>query len=459
MDGISESDISYRKLLRLAVPLILSMSGYMLMHVVDAIFLSWFSEAAIAAVVPAGMAQYLVMNTFQGMAGYTTVFVAQYIGARQPQKVASVVWQGVYLALASGFIVALLALAGRPVFAWVGHDPEVQALEICYFQIVCAGGPIILIAAALSGFFSGRGATGALLAIQIVGIVVKVVLDYVLIFGKFGFPSLGVKGAAFATLIAEGVVAVVALWGFLLPRHRRQFATLSGRAFDWAMTKSLVRFGFPNGVRFTIETLAWTVFLFFVGRVGTLELASTNIAWRINGIAFFPIIGLSQAVAILVGKAQGGRRPDLSTRVTWRGMALMQGWMVAASILFVVCPRALYAVFHTPGAAATESFEAITAIGVVLLRYVALYCLVDGFNIVLVGSLQAAGDTRWTLWAALVLHVIFVGALWLADWMRWGLYPEWVIATAFVMLQALVWLWRFLQGNWRDIRVIDTAPA
>lgn len=443
------------QILRLAGPLILSMTGLLVMQFVDGIYLAWYSAEAVAAVGPAGMTAFIVSSLVMGAAGYTSTLTAHYYGARQYAKIGPAVWQGVWFALVSGAAAASLAPLGRHVFAWVGHAPQVQEYEYTYFSIMCYGMPISLLATALSGFFSGRGSNVTLMLIQVVGLVVNALLAYALVFGKWGFPACGVAGAAWATVSAQSVIAVLLGGRFLRRRHRRQYGTWSGRAYDRDMMHRLVRFGLPGGFRFSIEIAAWTVFLFFVGRIGTLELASTSIAWRINGVAFFPIVGLSEAIRTLVGQAQGQGRVEESVRVTVQGVLLSEAWMVAAAALFVVAPRPLYHLFQDANAVDPSQFAAIVETGVVLLRFVAVYCLLDALNIVFSGMLQAAGDTRWTLWMALVMHGIFLAGLIIADTLKLGLYAEWSMATVFVMAIALVWLWRFRSGAWKQIRVIE----
>jgi MATE family multidrug resistance protein len=107
----------------------------------------------------------------------------------------------------------------------------------------------------------------------------------------------------------------------------------------------LLRFGLPNGFRFALELLAWTAFLSYIGRLGTPELAASNLAFRINTIAFFPALGLSIAVATLVGHAQGAGRPDLAEKSTYRGMVLTELWMVLSAAIFVLFARQLFGVF------------------------------------------------------------------------------------------------------------------
>jgi multidrug resistance protein, MATE family len=448
---------SYWGIIKLATPLILSMSGVMLMQFIDAIFLSWYSADAIAAVVPAGMAAMLLSSAFSGTAGYTSTFVAQYVGARRPEQVAAVVWQGIYFSIGSGIVLALFAFSANPIFSWVGHADAIRIMEVRFFSISCWGAFFFVAASALTGFFSGRGETRVVMIVNVVGLFVNAILDYTLIFGKFGFPRLGITGAALATVGAQALVALIFGILFLRRHNRAEWRTWRERAFNAVLLKRLVFFGFPGGIRFTVEITAWTVFVFFIGRIGPIDLAATNIAWRINGIAFFPVIGLAQAVAILVGNAQGAGRPDISFKATMRGTLISQGWMVIMATIFIVFPQQLFGIFVTADAVPQESLLQFAHIGEVLLRFVALYCLLDACNYVFVNALVAAGDTRWTLWASVILNVVFVAALLAADvWAR-TLMTEWTIATVFVMLQALIWFARFLQGKWKTLQVIEPA--
>jgi MATE family multidrug resistance protein len=446
---------SFRAILSLALPLILTMSGQMLMQFIDAIFLSWYSADAIAAVVPAGMTSWLLTSAFVGTAGYTSTFVAQYIGAGKSDRAPHVIWQGVYLSLAAGLLLMLFIPFAPRLFALVGHAPYIQAMEADYFAITCAGAIFIITASAIAGFFIGRGETKIVMIVHILGFAINAFLDYLLIFGKAGLPRLGIAGAAWATVAASMIVALLFLLLFLNGKNRDGWGMWQSRDFEPDLFFRLFRYGFPSGMRFSVEMMAWTLFVFFVGRIGSLELTATNIAWRINGIAFFPVIGFAQAIAILVGNSQGAMQPHISWNVTWKGIFVSQVWMVVMATLFLAFPHELFALFKA-GNSGGEGLDIATT-GVVLLRFVALYCLLDAFNYIFMGSLVAAGDTRWTMVMSVVLHVLFVAALLGAD--RWGrtLMIEWTIATVFVMVQALVWMGRFFQGKWKTMQVIEPA--
>ena len=443
-----------RQVLGLAAPLVLSMTGYMLMQFIDGVFLAWHSTEAVAALGPAGMAAFMLGSSFMGAAGYTGTLVAQYTGADRTGRIGTAVWQGIHLALACGLLVAACGPLGHWLFAVVGHPDNVRAYEAQYFSIICYGTPLALLATALSGFFSGRGDTRTLMVVQISGLAVNAVLAWALIFGRLGLPAWGMAGAAVATVAAQGAVALALAVLFLRRCHQSAYATRRGWRFDRDMMGRLLRFGLPSGLRMGVEIFGWTLFLFFVGRLGTHELAATSIAWRINGLAFFPIIGLSEAIRILVGQSQGRGDTATSVHVTIQGAIVAEVWMLLAAAFFLLAPRELYALFQGPGIGAAE-FVAIRETGVVLLRFVAVYCLMDSFNITILGALMAAGDTRWTSGATCLLYLGFVGGLVLADHLRLGLYAEWTWATAFVLIIASVWIWRFRAGVWKTIRVIE----
>jgi multidrug resistance protein, MATE family len=431
------------------------MTGEMLMQLVDGVFLSWYSVDAVAALGPAGLAAWGIRSLFIGTVGYVSTFVAQYHGAGRSERIGRAVWQAAYIAIAAGLLLAALSGTSHDLVRLAGHRGPVGDLEATYFGIACVGAPVGLLAAALSGYPSGLGRTSALMAAQVAGQLVQAALAYGLIFGAAGLPRMGIAGAAWAMVAGQGLVCVLLAGLFLAPDARRRHGSWSGRHVDLSFARRLLRFGLPNGARFFFEMLSWTLFLVFIGRIGDLELAASSIAFRINGVAFFPVIGISMAVGILVGQAQGAGRPDLARRATWRGLVVTQVWMVSASILFVAMPRQLFAVFHDPAAVSAERWSNVVAVGATLLRFVAFYGLLDGFNVVFMGALQGAGDTRFSLCAILAANFVFAGALVLLDAMHAGVYVLWTAGTSYVMGIAVVWLLRFLGGRWQTMRVIE----
>jgi MATE family multidrug resistance protein len=429
------------------------MTAHTLMVFVDGLFLARYSAEAIAAVGPASMAGFCVGSLVTGAVSYTSVLASHYHGANRARRIGPAVWQGIWISLIAGCVVAAFALPAKALFAAIGHDALVQRYETEYFRIVSMGMAAAFVTAAVSGFYAGRGDTRTVMYVQLLGLATNVVLDYGLIFGRLGMPSWGVRGAAVATVIAHVVSATVAVVLFLGPANQERFGTREGWRWNGGMMMRLLRFGMPNGLRFFVELLAWTLFLFFVGRIGTVELATTTIAWRINGVAFFPVMGISQAVAILVGQAQGRRRSWRSVHVTWQGLALAAAFTLTVGATYALFPEAWYRLFQ----GRTGVGSPIVRHGIVLLRFVAAYCLFDAANMILCGALIAAGDTRWASAVSFGGHMSLVAALAVADRLRLGMYVEWTCATVFVIGIAGVWLARFVSGAWRHGTIIESA--
>ena len=311
----------YREFLGIALPLILSTASWSIQHFVDRVFLSWYSTEALAAALPAGMANFTFISLFMGTAQYANTFVAQYMGARRLTRVGPAVWQGAYVALFSGLLALLPAAFAGELFAFIGHDPGIRAAETQYFRILCYGtGPQVL-STAFSCFFSGRGQTWVVLAVNVVAISVNIICDYALIFGHWGLPELGIVGAAWATNIGLVVSALCFAVLFLGPRYRSEYATLRGWKPDLKLLLRLLRFGGPNGVNFMLDIMAFTFFLFIVGRLGPIPLAATNLAFHINSLAFMPLIGCSIAVSTMVGQRLGRDQPEAAEYCTWSGFA------------------------------------------------------------------------------------------------------------------------------------------
>ncbi len=279
------AESGYREVLKLAFPLILSTGSSTIQMFVDRMFLTWHSSEAIAAAAPGGIVSFTLQCLFIGTAAYVNTFVAQYYGAKQYDKIASAIWQGIYFALASGVFFLIFIPLAKPIFNFAGHAPEVRALEIQYFTILCFGALPTFISSAVSGFFGGRGETKIIMWVNVLATVVNIVFDYLLIFGHFGFPKWGMKGAAIATVMAAYVAAIAVVLCMMKTKYRQEFLTLKNHQFDLALFKRLMRFGLPNGFHFMLDLLGFTLFVLMVGRFGTLELAATTITFNINHIA------------------------------------------------------------------------------------------------------------------------------------------------------------------------------
>jgi MATE family multidrug resistance protein len=445
-----------REVLRLALPFVLSNSFLTLQIVIDRALLSRASSDAVAASMPAAVLYWTALTLLQNVANYATTFVAQYVGAGRPERAGPSVWQALYFSVFAGLAFLVLVPLAPLLFALGGHSPSVQAQEVTYFSRLCFAALPTCVVAAANSFFAGRGDSWRVLLNDAVGLGVNAVLAYALIFGHWGLPALGIAGAGWATVAGSGTSAVVALTSFFQPRYRALYQTLAGWRFDRALFLRLMRFGLPNGAQWMLDGLAFTAFLFLVGRLGDVELTATNIAFSINMVAFLPMFGMGQAVQVLVGQRLGQDRPDLAERSTWTGLWLSCAYMITVAELYVFVPGAFLYVFGNED----SKWELAAALVPVLLRFVAVYSLFDSMNLVFSFALRGAGDTRFVTVASLSLAwPLMVLPTWAAWRYGWGLYAAWAAASAYIIALAVMFLFRFRTGRWKRMRVIEAPPV
>ena len=445
----------YRELLITAAPLILSTASWSLLQFIDRMFLTWYSPEAVAASMPAGIVNFTFTCLFLGTASYVGTFVAQYYGAGENHRIGKSLWQGIYIALFGSALIFILGFAAEPIFRFVGHDAEVQRLEVIYFKILCFGslGPIT--SSVFSGFYSGRGKNWPVMWISFISAGVNIVLDYIFIFGHFGFPEMGITGAAIATVIAGFTPLVI--YGFLVfgREHNLNFGTLSGYKFDGDLFRRILKFGFPSGVHMFIEIAGFSGFLLIVGRLGTTELAATNIALNINSIAFMPMIGFGIAISMLTGQNIGRGSVNIAERVIWSGFQLCFVYMTLIALTYFFFPE-IY-IFPFAAKADPESFVLIREFTIILLKFVAIYSIFDTLNLVFASAIKGAGDTRFVMMMGFFLSLLLlvIPSYIAVVVMGRGLYTAWGIASLYISLLGFSYLFRFLTGKWKTMKVIE----
>ncbi len=448
----------YRELLTIAIPLILSTSAWSIQHFVDRMFLTWYSPESIAAAMPAGIFNFSIMTLFIGTASYINTFVAQYFGAGQYRHIGPIVWQGIYIAIIGGIFHLLLIPMATPVFNFIGHAPAIRELEIVYFRILCLGAFPAIASSAFSGFFSGRGKTWPLMWINISATLTNIVFDYLLIFGNGGFPEMGIRGAAIATVLSGCVSLIIYLSIIIRPSFCHTYCLLSGIRWNSLLLKRLIYYGFPNGVQFFIDAAGFTVFLFIVGRLGRDALAATNITFNINSLAFMPMMGFGVAVSVMVGQYLGKNRPDLAQKSAYSGFHITFLYMSVMIALYLGYPT----LFIKPFMAGSTGDEmaAIRKIVLLLIRFVAIYSLFDTLNIIFAAAIKGAGDTRFVMRMLSILSAVLLiipSYLALIVWKQ-SIYIGWIIITVYISSLGIGFYLRFLGGKWKSMRVIEPIP-
>lgn len=446
-------------MLSLSAPMVAIQTTQVVMQFTDAYMVKWLGAEALAAALPAGLFYFIPVAFAMGLLGGVNTFVSQCLGKNWRPGCGHYAWQGILLALVYG--VALLALWPLTpyLFGWLKHEPDVQALEEIYFRISLFGGGAFLVLQAMSSFYIGIHRTALLLWFALGGALLNIVLNYVLIFGHWGFPELGFAGAAWGTVFATMAQATALFLHFITGERARVYRTRVIR-LEWRAQGELIRVGAPMGFQFLFDLMSWGVALvWLVGWFGTAQLAATTIAVRYMHLSFMPAAGVGQVLTAMVGRSIGAGDPELAGRHVVLALRLCMGYMGVMALLFLVFRVPLVEFFVTPGEAeATE----IVRIGAGVMVIAAVFQIFDALAIVMVNALRGAGDTLWPalVTGAMCLGVFVAGGLVVATQVpgleSWG---PWLMGMVYIILLSVALGLRWAYGPWRQINIFAGRDA
>jgi MATE family multidrug resistance protein len=433
--GLPENG-SVKEVVRLAWPIVVSMLSYTAMGVTDTLFVGWVGKTELGAVGLATMAVFLVNAFALGVLEGVKVVSAQAAGAKDARTAEASAWQGTLLSLPLGAGVIALGLLHEPIFRLMGGTDGVRALAGDYFIIRVFSAPFWYVTMALSNAFQGMGDTRTPMRINLLANGLNIVLDPVFIFGWGPVPAMGVKGAALATVLA---CAIGMAYTLKLYAGRYGFRP----CYDRRIMRSIVRLGWPMGVRFALDVGAWTAFTALLARMGEDELAANQIVINIIKLSFLPGWGISEAACILTGNYTGARDWAGVRRSFAAAAKVAVCFMAFCGLLFFIAPEVFLVCFQRD--------PEVLRIGRQLLWVAAVFQVFDAVAMVAVGALNGTGDTRYTM-------VVSVGASWfvlmpvaylLGVVLEMGALGAWLGITTNILVVAVILVNRFRGEGWR----------
>lgn len=442
-----------RELLAIALPMVISQTCDTVMMFTDRLFLSRLGPEQMNASMAGGLTCFVMMTFFLGLTGYSTALVAQYLGAGRKDRCATATTQAMLIALAAYPLILLARPLVHVAFAKTGISAGQLAPQIAYFDIVIYATVIGLLRNCMSSFFSGIGRTRIVMVSAVTAMLVNVGMNYILIFGKFGLPALGIRGAAYGTIIGGFIGLGVLLTAYLSGETRRTYRVWHSLRFDRdAMTK-LLRFGYPAGVEMFLNLMAFNAMIVAFHAHSPATATAVTVMFNWDMVSFVPLIGIQIGVMSLVGRYMGAASPDIAHRSAMSGLKC--GWLysVVILVLFVCFPRHLVAVFRP------EQVDAIfleaTPIAVRMIRIASIYVMFEGVVVVFSGTLRGAGDTLWAMCVSVSVHWLMLGILIV---MLYGLKlsPElaWLSVVLAFLSFSYLFYWRYRSGKWRTIRMV-----
>jgi putative MATE family efflux protein len=376
-----------RSILLLAVPMVLEMMMESLFAVVDIFFVSRLGSDAIATVGLTESMMTMVYSIGFGLSAGTTAIVSRRIGEKNQEGAAIATFQAIF----SGIIISLfLAIPGlffaKDILHLMGASESLINKNYMFTSIMFSGNIVILLLFIINAAFRSAGDAAIAMRVLWYANILNMILDPCLIFGLGPFPELGIKGAAIATTTGRGLAVLYQL--YLIFSGKRAIKLLwSQIKIKWQVLKQLIELSLGGTLQNLIATTSWIVMVRTLSVFGSEVVAGYTIAIRIIIFSLLPSWGLSNAASTLVGQNLGAGKPERAERAIWITSVVNMFVMGIAGCFLILFPQTFIKIFANAGEIL------VIDKGAICLRMISFGCMFYGLGMVMVQSLNGAGDT------------------------------------------------------------------
>ena len=445
------------EVIAIALPMIISHACDTIMVFTDRLFLARLKPELMNAVLGGGLTSFMMMSFFLGLVGFTTALVAQHLGAKRKKDCSLVLTQALVFSFYAYPIILVLRPVAYWLFSFMGISNQQLAPQTEYFNILIYGSIISLARVSLSSFFSGIARTRIVMLASLAAMSTNVGLDYVFIFGKLGFPALGIQGAAYATILGGIVGLVILSCAYFSKSNREEFSIDNSFRFDRMLAGKLFRFGWPTGLEMCLNIIAFNAIIMTFHSLGSVVATAATIVFNWDLVSFVPLIGVEIGVTSLVGRYMGAGSPEKAHRSVISGLKLGMIYSAFVFVFFIGFPGSLVNVFR-PFQASLVFMQAVP-MAVFMVRMASVYVLVEAMLCIFIGALRGAGDTVWAMRMSVTLHWMMVAVLvLLLHVLHLPAQVGWTVVVLFFLLFSGTVFLRYRQGKWRKIRMVS-PPA
>lgn len=427
----------YKISLTLALPVMLGQLGHIMAAVADSLMVGQLGTFPLAAVAFANSIFAIFMVFGLGLGFGMTPLVAKADGQRMKHLPSSLLRHGFWINLAMGIGLFLLLMVIVPLMNFMDQDPEVVALAKPYFVVLSASIVPLMLFTTFKQFAEGLSDTKMAMVVSLIFNLLNILLNYLLIFGHWGFPELGVVGAGWATFIAR-MGMFLAMWGYVathrkFKKHNFNLLAISLRR---KIYRRILQVGFPTGLQYIFEISAFSLAAVFAGMISANALAAHQIAINIASVSYMAVTGLGAAATVRVGN-QIGRRDRHNLKLATKSIfVLAGGWMAFAGIVIFIFKNTL-AGFYSDA-------PDVISLAAQMLIVVVLFQLSDGLQAVALGTLRGFTDVRVPTFITFVVYwlLTFPAAYLLSQHTSLGAMGIWYSLAGGLTLSAAMLGWR-----------------
>jgi MATE family multidrug resistance protein len=412
--GASAGRTELGETVRLALPLVLTQLAWIAMLATDTAMIGRLGAEKLAGGTLGLMVFFFVYVGCFGLTTATASLASQFYGARQPRMVRRVVRQGLWVSVVLT-VPCVVAFEGTgALLLWLGQPVEALPHADAYMSTLRWSLPFAVAFTVLRNFVSALNRPAVALWVMMTGVPLNAVLDYALIFGKFGLPRLELVGAGIATTAVNALMFLGLLLIAILRKPFSRYGILTRFwRLDWVQFGRIFQIGLPIAGMSLLEAGFFIGAVFVVGQFGVTAIAAHMIAIQMPHISYMVPMGLSQAATVRVGHAVGRRDAVGAYRAGWTAWLVTLAFMSCMTLVVLAVPEAFAAVFldrDLPGS------EAVLSLAVSFLFYAAFFQAADGMQAVAAGALRGLNDTAIPMvYAALSYWAIGLGSgYWLA---------------------------------------------
>lgn len=373
-------------LMHLSIPIILTQLATQAMGFVDTTMAGQVSAADLAAIALGASLWIPVLLLLRGVIMALTPVVAYHRGARDFESISVEFFQMVWLALISSALLVAYLVSAKPILEWIGVASEIIPIASDYAFALAFGVPGIALFYTLNGFCEGMNNTKAPMIISVIGLLVNIPVNYILIYGKFGFPELGAVGCGWATSLVYWLMSGL-LYSFIKGHHHYKtiirFTDIKPRAKEMI---HLLRLGLPIGMNIAVCGSIFAVIALLIGRIGAENVAAAQIALNISSMTYVIPMSISFGITIRVGHALGAKDEIGAIERSKIGI-LVAGLMSLISVtIFLLFPDWIIRLYTTD--------PAVSATAATLLVFTAMYQFSDALQTSSNGALRGYKDTK-----------------------------------------------------------------
>lgn len=440
------------QLLVIALPMVVSSACETIMMFTDRLFLSYLSPTHMSAAMSGGMTGFMFTTFFMGLTGYTTPLVAQYLGAGKEKNCALAVSQSLIISVICFPLMIACIPIGHMLFGLFDKGTEQLELAIQYYDILMYGIVVVILKNSFSAFFSGIGKTRIVMIAALVSVVINTVVNYILIFGALGIPALGIQGAAIGTLFSGFCgLLILAVSYYWYHKDHPEFEASSSLRFDAKVMKKLFRFGYPAGLEFFLNFLAFDILILIFHSYGKDVASAVTIAFNWDMVSYIPMIGMNIGVTSLVGRFMGAKDIALAHKATLSGLKIGVMYAILMLILFIGFSGPMSSLFIQE----KENTEALFQLAKYMVGMMAFFIIADGFSLVFAGALRGAGDTVWTMVISVGFHwLLALEALVMVRYLHIDPRITWACFVFTIPFIGISYFFRYRLGKWKSIDVV-----